>query len=223
MRLFPVLTAFFVGLSALTAQEADYATARKKAVAHQQPLLIFVDCTPRLVAGFVSVRVDTLAGYPAKCIVLGDKKLDWLHTFAPSAVDTDFRKVVMPTQSPFDLPSSSAGPDVKRFASVDALEEVNAARAQRGLRPFIRDDGLTVGAMAVASYRATHGIRGHVQRPSSDFAFLPPGVDCNAAGCGALDPSWGWGSCCTYERWTHAGAAYAWGADGRRYMHLFVR
>jgi hypothetical protein len=30
-------------------------------------------------------------------------------------------------------------------------------------------------------------------------------------------------SCCVYENYTYAGAAWVSGRDGRRYMHLFVR
>jgi hypothetical protein len=106
------------------------------------------------------------------------------------------------------------------FAAENALEEVNATRAARGLRPYTEDANLTVAAMAAADYRASYRIAGHT---SNDFAFLPAGCFCPAAGCAAWEPSWGWGSCCTYESWTYAGAAYAVGSDGRRYMHLYVR
>jgi hypothetical protein len=106
------------------------------------------------------------------------------------------------------------------FAAENALAEVNAARAARGLRPFIEDANLTAGAMAAADYRATYRIAGHT---FNDFAFLPAGCFCPAAGCAAWAPNSGWGSCCTYENWTYAGAAYAMGTDGRRYMHLFIR
>lgn len=103
--------------------------------------------------------------------------------------------------------------------SADALDEVNAVRAARGLRPYIKDDGLTAGAHNAARFRAERFIAGHT---SNDFAALPAGVNATAAGCAA----WGgneWGSCCTYENWTYAGAAWVRGSDGRRYMHLFVR
>lgn len=105
--------------------------------------------------------------------------------------------------------------------SPDALDEVNAARARRGLRPFLPDPALTQAAAACAQTRAARGIRGHL---SNDFAALPPGVNARAAGCGALEPSWGWGTCCTYDQqYVYAGAAWVMGSDGRRYMHLFVR
>lgn len=105
----------------------------------------------------------------------------------------------------------------------DALDEVNAARARRGLRPYLRDEGLTQAAHSAATYRASRRIFGHVPGGMGDFQFLPPGSVARAAGCGALDASWGWGSCCTYDSYTYAGAAVVIGADGRRFMHLFVR
>ncbi len=104
--------------------------------------------------------------------------------------------------------------------SSDALDEVNAARARRGLRPFMPDPALTQAALSCAQTRASRGIRGHL---SNDFVALPPGANARAAGCGALEPSWGWGTCCTYESFTYAGAAWVMGGDGRRYMHIFVR
>jgi hypothetical protein len=101
-----------------------------------------------------------------------------------------------------------------------ALAEVNAARAARGLKPFVHDPALTRAAEVCAALRAQHRIAGHT---ANDFAALEPGVSARAAGCGALDPSWGWGSCCTYDGYQYAGAAVVMGADNRRYMHLFVR
>jgi hypothetical protein len=104
--------------------------------------------------------------------------------------------------------------------AAEALDEVNATRAARGLPPFVKDDGLTQAAVGAAKYRAEHLMAGHT---SNDFAFLPAGASAPAAGCAAWEPSLGWGSCCTYDSYTYAGAAYAYGSDGRRYMHLFVR
>jgi hypothetical protein len=102
----------------------------------------------------------------------------------------------------------------------DAIDEVNAARAARGLPAFVRDDGLSEGALHVARFRAARLIAGHT---GNDFAGLPKGVIASAAGCAAWYPSLGWGSCCTYENYTYAGAAWAMGGDGRRYCQLFVR
>jgi len=106
------------------------------------------------------------------------------------------------------------------LAGQDALDEVNAARAARGLRPFIKDDDLTAGAINVADYRAERLMAGHT---ANDFGGLPQGCMARSAGCAAWEPSMGWGACCTYENYTYAGAAWAMGRDGRRYMHLFVR
>lgn len=104
--------------------------------------------------------------------------------------------------------------------SGDGLDEVNAKRASRGLRPFVRDDSLTHAARACASFRAQYGMFGHT---SNDFAFLPAGASASSAGCAAYPASYGWMSCCVYEGYTYAGAAWVQGQDGRRYMHLFVR
>lgn len=108
---------------------------------------------------------------------------------------------------------------------VDALDEVNECRARRGLRPFLRDGGLTAGAMGCAAFRAARGIDGHTP---NDFGFLPPGCQCRATGAGAwpagtVTTSGTWGTCCTFEPWTYAGAAWVPGRDGKRYMSLFVR
>jgi hypothetical protein len=77
--------------------------------------------------------------------------------------------------------------------------------------------------MSLADHRARFRIAGHVTGGMGDFAFLPAGTRADSAGAGALEPSWGWGTCCTYEGYEAAGAAFAWGADGKRYMSLFVR
>jgi hypothetical protein len=105
-------------------------------------------------------------------------------------------------------------------AGDDALDEVNRARAARGLRPFVRDDGLTAAAMRAADFRAARLLEGH---SGNDFAFLPIGTGADAAGCAAWPQEFGWGACATYDAYTHAGAAVTIGADGRRFMHLFVR
>jgi hypothetical protein len=111
--------------------------------------------------------------------------------------------------------------DVSQFGATEALDEVNARRAAKGLYPYIRDDGLTRGAANVAAFRAQRRTAGHT---SNDFGGLPAGVTATASGCAAWEPSWGWGSCCTDEVGPrYAGAAWVMGSDGRRYMHLFVR
>ena len=111
--------------------------------------------------------------------------------------------------------------DLSQFGATEALDEVNAWRAARGLYPFIRDDGLTQGAANVAAFRAQRRMAGHT---SNDFGGLPAGATAKASGCAAWAPSLGWGSCCMDDVGPrYAGAAWAMGSDGRRYMHLFVR
>jgi hypothetical protein len=110
------------------------------------------------------------------------------------------------------------------LAAEDALDEVNALRAKRGLPPFIRDDGLTEGAKKIADYRAANLIFGHVMNGSYalDHSFVPAGTRVDTAGCAAYPPEYGWLSCAVNEAYTYAGAAYAIGSDGKRYMHLFL-
>lgn len=118
---------------------------------------------------------------------------------------------------PYNQPAASI---TVQAGVYDGLAEVNRERARRGLRPFIYDAALTQAARSCAQIRASRRIRGHLR---NDFAYVPAGTTARAAGCGALEPSWGWGTCCTYENHTYAGAAWVMGSDGRRYMHLFVR
>jgi hypothetical protein len=115
------------------------------------------------------------------------------------------------TVSEFTETSTAAG---------DGLDEVNAKRAASGLRPFVRDDSLTQAARACAGFRAERGLFGHT---SNDFAFVPSGGAATSAGCAAYPASYGWMSCCVYDNYTYGGAAWVTGADGKRYMHLFVR
>ena len=118
-------------------------------------------------------------------------------------------------------PAFAPGPEVKVVATTQqVLDEVNAARATRGLRPFILDENLARAAVACATFRAQHGLDGHT---SNDFGFLPAGTQARSAGCAAWPVGMGWGSCCTYDNYQYAGAGYCIGADGRRYMQLFVR
>jgi cysteine-rich secretory family protein len=115
--------------------------------------------------------------------------------------------------------STEALADINIGEATEALDEVNAVRAARGLPAFARDEGLTTAAQQIAAYRAKNLIQGHT---NNDFSFLN-GSPASAAGCAAWPSSYGWGSCCTYESWRVAGAAWCVGRDGRRYMHLFVR
>lgn len=118
-----------------------------------------------------------------------------------------------------DSQATGEGQIVLASAVGDGLDEVNAKHS-RGLRPFVRDEGLTQAAQACASFRADRLLFGHT---SNDFAFVPVGASAGSAGCAAYPASYGWMSCCTYENYTYAGAAAVTGRDGKRYMHLFVR
>lgn len=109
----------------------------------------------------------------------------------------------------------------------DALDQVNAKRARLGLRPFIRDEGLTQGAVACAKFRAAHHHHGHWMVGGGDFSFLPPGVQMAAGGAEA--PGWwnhdpAWLTCCDDEsQWTYAGAGVAQDETGAYYQSLFVK
>lgn len=128
--------------------------------------------------------------------------------------------------SPNNSPAATPAPTVKQSLTVasagsdDALDEVNAYRAKRGLPPFKHDPQLTIAAKRAAETRAKALWDGHL---SNDFACLPTGATADAAGCGALEDSFGWGTCCMDDNYSHAGAAWVRGSDGRRFMHLFVR
>lgn len=117
-------------------------------------------------------------------------------------------------------PGGDYVPEVKPDA---ALAEVNAKRAQRGLKAYVYDADLTKAAKACAEYRAKNLIFGHVMGGMGDFQFLPPGVSAESAGCAAYPASYGWMSCCVYDNYTYGGAAWALGRDNKRYMHLYVR
>jgi uncharacterized protein YkwD len=144
-------------------------------------------------------------------------------TYAPSTADGGYVSYYPPTVTASPTEYSTAVPGITSFANGlegDGLDEVNAKRAARGLRPYIRDEGLTQAARACAAYRAQYGLFGHT---SNDFGFVPPGASAASAGCAAYPASYGWMSCCTYDNYTYAGAAWVTGRDGQRYMQLFVR
>lgn len=115
---------------------------------------------------------------------------------------------------------SSTSSDSAGTSTGDGLDEVNAKRAARGLYPFARDEGLTQAARSCAAFRAEHFLFGHT---GNDFAFVPAGTPASSAGCAAYPAEYGWMSCCVYDNYTYAGAAWVTGRDGRRYMQLFVR
>ncbi len=102
---------------------------------------------------------------------------------------------------------------------VDALAELNADRAKRGLPAYQRDEALTQAASAAATYRAERLMSGHT---GNDFAFLPTGVKADAAGCAMWKD--GFGACTMHStEYTTAGAAFVIGKNGMRFCHLFVR
>lgn len=129
--------------------------------------------------------------------------------------------LVVPAADPFS-PPATVPPAEKKISveETEALSEVNALRAQRGLRPYIFDPLLTEGARRIATVRAQNRIFGHLP---NDFSLLPQGASAAATGCAAYPPSYGWMSCAVYDNYTYAGAAFVMGADGKRYMHLVVR
>lgn len=119
--------------------------------------------------------------------------------------------------------------------AADALDELNVARAHRGLRPFARDAVLSIGAEKCVQYRAARLIEGHVGAPKNmrpgrwykidgpgDHQFLPAFSNA-VGGAGAARPGEGWRSCCSWENWRYAGAAKVMGRDGQFYYQLFVR
>ena len=120
-------------------------------------------------------------------------------------------------QSYSPVSTASPGP------ATDALDELNRLRAMRGLYPLIRDDGLTQGALSCATYRAQHGIRGHVTGGLGDFAFIKVG-SASVGGCSAVEAEWGFLACEQYTRqYRYAGAASVVGPGGIVYNHLFLK
>ncbi len=129
------------------------------------------------------------------------------------------KSAAMPLRSVADAPKAKAQID----DGFDALWEVNAKRAARGMRPYLNDAGLNQGALACATYRAARLMFGHCDGQMGDFAFLPPGVHAEAGGCAAYEPSYGFMACAMFDNYTYCGAAWVLGRDGKRYCHLFVR
>ena len=182
---------------------AAYAASMKDGL----PVLVFIGQPVREVSGARSIAVTTFPDAAAPCVVVGLVRDGGM-----------VRKDLGGTPTTADIRAAVASPS--NPGSAEALDEVNATRTARGLRPYVRDASLTSAATACAEFRAARLIAGHT---ANDFAALPPGGWATASGCAAWEPGMGWGSCCTYEGYTYAGAAYATGRDGRRYMHLFVR
>ena len=104
-------------------------------------------------------------------------------------------------------------------AATDALDEVNAIRAGRGLPAYRRDAALTQAAMSAADYRARYGMHHHT---SNDFSFLPAGAWAAGAGCDGSAIRSGWLTCYSESLYPYAGAACAYDANGIKFCHLFV-
>ncbi len=208
------------GVGAVRAESRGdpYPAAYAASMADRLPLVVFVGQPTREVSGARSISVPTFPGAAAPSVVVGVVRGgEMVRDDLGGTPDTPaIRAAVAGLSNPAPVIVTS------RYAagSAEALDEVNAARAARGLPPFVRDANLTAAAAACAEYRAARLIAGHT---ANDFAAVPPGSWAASSGCAAWEPGFGWGSCCTYERYTYAGAAYATGRDGRRYMHLFVR
>lgn len=144
-----------------------------------------------------------------------------VHALALAAALALLEPIATPAPiTPEVIPPPAISRPLPATPAVNALAEVNAARAARGLPPYAEDPGLAAAAAAAAAHRAQVCCQGHT---GNDFGFLPRGIIAHAAGCAAWPIDAGWGSCCTYDSARYAGAAAAIGADGRRYMHLFVR
>jgi hypothetical protein len=191
IRNLTVLTSLFCGSLALANDYSnDYSSASAKAIKDNKKLLVLVGDAPELTHGGALVV-----------------RVKSLEGYGNGSVVLSY-------------PEDGQLWFERTLDQRDALDEVNASRASHGLRPFIRDEGLSVAARSAADFRAANLMEGHT---SNDFSFVPSGSSATSAGCAAWGPSWGWGSCCTHDNYTYAGAAWAMGRDGRRYMHLYVR
>lgn len=181
---------------------SGYKEGHEKAIRDGVPLVVFVGYDWSVsVPGAWSTCVGALEGFDKHSVVVAvpdNGKLYHWRTFRGN--------------EPIIIPA--------KYNADDALDEVNAKRAARGLRPFIHDAGLTVAAKSAANERAASLNVGHC---ANDFVHVPSGSSATSAGCAAWEPGFGWGSCCWEEDWTYAGAAWTMGRDGKRYMHIFVR
>ncbi len=198
----------FMAAAVARAEVVDpYPAAYAATLKDQLPLLVFVGQPAREVSGARSISVETCPDAAAPCVVVGVVRNGEMY-----------RKDLSGTPTATDIQGAVAS--LANPTSGEALDEVNAVRAARGLPAYVRDDNLTLAAASCAEFRAARLMAGHT---ANDFAAVPAGTSATSAGCAAWDPGMGWGSCCTYDRYTYAGAAYAMGRDGKRYMHLFVR
>ncbi len=213
----------------LKAASLDYPSAAQHAAKIGKPLATFVGCNSRPIEGFVVCEATAIAGRSEPRIIVSVPANGWLagtDTVAATASDGEIRAATAPRQvqalpAPFVLGKAADGniPPTVVGEVCDALAAVNATRAQRGLRAYLRDDGLTAGALRIAAHRAERRMYGHT---ANDFNFLE-GCTATVGGCAGATPDWGWLACATYENWTYCGAAWVLGSDGRLYCHAFYR
>lgn len=219
-----------------------YYDAAAQAVKERKPLVFFYGTGyPRKVAGCVVGRQDygvvpgleSEAGKIVVAVLAGDW-LTWRASLPADATDADIKAAFAPRQvqalpAPFvsQPPVDADGNSLLPVGAIEAMDELNAQRARKGIPPFIRDDGLTIAAGRAAAFRAARFMAGHT---ASDFAYVPAGSHADAAGCGAwavgtvTTDGWTFGTCCADDRgYRFGGAAWVMGSDGRRYMHLYVR
>lgn len=203
MKKFALLAAVVLGLTAGDVLGGPFCRLRERAQARRDAGAASV--TETTTTATVSSTTRTRAVVPAA---------------VPVPVPVPYPAAPPPVLVPAPASAAPAAPKVTITitAGADALDEVNALRAARGLKPYIRDPQLTEGARRLASFRARHRLFGHT---NNDFSFVPGTA--RVTGCAAYPASYGWMSCAVYDSYTYAGAAWAMGSDGKRYMHLVAR
>lgn len=201
---FVALLALLLLASVANAQERSdvhsYAHGRTLAMKDGKHHVVFLGMPARSVGNAVVSHAKHLEGYTGPCIIIAnsDKDTTWFVAQLPAqATDADIAVAMQPP-------------------GADALDMVNAQRAQRGLRPYLRDPALTQHAYACAKIRAERRIFGHLNGELS-------GVNASCSGCAGNEPSWGFMACDLYANWTYCGAAYVMGSDGKMYCHAFYR
>jgi hypothetical protein len=226
---------FMAGVLQAAPPAEEYRKAHPRAASEKSFLVTWVDSVPSIrIDGTLTATVDELEGYKSGDVAISgpwhDGRHVWyatLHKPSDAEVKAALKKAraelegVKPAASPFAPSNSSVDGELSLpVGSHDALDELNAMRAARGLRPYIRDNNLTRAAIGAALYRAERRIFGHCP---NDFVHVPNGSSASAAGCAAYPAEDGFLACCMFDSYTYAGAYSVKGADGRMYHHLFVR
>src|SRR4029450_9749212 len=109
----------------------------------RRALLVLVGHPAREVSGTRTISVDTYPNATVPSVVVGVVREGEMY-----------RKDVSGTPAPQDIQNAIVPLSPRVSTTAEALDEVNATRAARGLRPFIRDDGLTQAAAGFAEFRA---------------------------------------------------------------------